>query len=267
MDLLESLYQQYANRISSIYQHLPVIRELTSEVDHITEFSSNVDEGAAIAVLVAEPKTFISYRPKGLETKSLLQLTDTAWITYKEEPSREIAETEFLIIDTFHTYQQLKRELETHHIKVSKYIAIAGTATFGNVGQDGSHPGMRQAIADFIDSEFQWSICHENHSNNGFTILEREDYDTSVDRIYSMAHFDIPDIRWVERFPVGMTHPDKELTQKEIEWQAERLNRALRYGKIIGVERNFTNIQVDNKTVLTSYLVYHIGYKSRPPGK
>ena len=98
-------------------------------------------------------------------------------------------------------------------------------------------------------------------------VLEKDEIDPSIDRIYTIAHFDLPDIRWVERFTVGSTHPDRELTQEEVEWQMRKVNAALRYGKITGLERNLVTIELGSKTVTTSYLIYHIGFKSRPPGK
>ena len=87
------------------------------------------------------------------------------------------------------------------------------------------------------------------------------------DRIYTMTDFDVPDIKWVERFVVGMTHPDRFLTNKEIDQQMEGVNRALRYGKIISVEQNFTILTCGKKDILTQYTVYHVGFKQRPQGK
>ena len=49
--------------------------------------------------------------------------------------------------------------------------------------------------------------------------------------------------------------------------QTDALNRALRYGIVIGVERNFTTIKIDDKEILSGYLVYHVGFRNRPLGK
>lgn len=86
-------------------------------------------------------------------------------------------------------------------------------------------------------------------------------------RIYTMSEFDVPDIKWVERFVVGISTPDRFLTQKEIEQQMEKVNRALRYGKIVSVEQNFTIFTCGKKDIVTQYTVYHVGFKQRPPGK
>ena len=108
--------------------------------------------------------------------------------------------------------------------------------------------------------------------NNGVTVLEREPQDgPDFERMYSMVTYDIPDVRYIERYKIGMVHPSKDLTGEEIEHmaknQTDALNRALRYGIVIGVERNFTTIKIDDKEILSGYLVYHVGFRNRPLGK
>ena len=87
------------------------------------------------------------------------------------------------------------------------------------------------------------------------------------EKIYTMTSFDIPDIKWVERFIVGISNPDRFLTQAEIDLQMEDVNSALRYGKLVSVEQNFTLMKLGNKDIVTQYTVYHIGFKQRPSGK
>ena len=86
-------------------------------------------------------------------------------------------------------------------------------------------------------------------------------------KIFTMTSFDVPDIKWVERFIVGISTPDRYLTQSEIDKQMDTVNRALRYGKIISVEQNFTILSHGKKDILTQYTVYHVGFKRRPPGQ
>lgn len=86
-------------------------------------------------------------------------------------------------------------------------------------------------------------------------------------KTYTMVNFDVPDIKWVERFIVGISNPDKFLTQVEIDRQMEAVNRALRYGRIVGIEQNFTIMTSGKKDMITQYTVYHVGFKQRPPGK
>ena len=88
-----------------------------------------------------------------------------------------------------------------------------------------------------------------------------------LDRIYTMTTFEVPDIKWVERFVVGISHPDHWLSQGEISKQLEVVNRALRYGRIISIEQNITTLSHGKKDIITQYTVYHVGFKQRPPGK
>lgn len=81
---------------------------------------------------------------------------------------------------------------------------------------------------------------------------------------------DVPQkVKWVERYTVGITHPSKFLTQDEIDQQMSRVNDALRFGDLIAVEQNFTVLKdpATNGEILTQYIVYHIGFRYRPPGK
>jgi len=86
-------------------------------------------------------------------------------------------------------------------------------------------------------------------------------------RIYTMAKFNVPDIKWVERYLVGISTLDRPLKQNEIEAQMSLVNRALRYGIIVSVEQNFIILTCGEKDTLTQYTVYHVGFKQRPAGK
>ncbi len=87
-----------------------------------------------------------------------------------------------------------------------------------------------------------------------------------IKKIYTMSNFNVPDVKWVERYIVGISSPDKFLTQEEISKQLDIVNKALRYGIIIGVEQNFTILNHEGKDILTQYMVYHVGFKQRPAG-
>jgi len=82
-----------------------------------------------------------------------------------------------------------------------------------------------------------------------------------------MKTFEVPDIKWVERFVVGTTHPEKMLTQKEIGKQLNDVNCALRYGKLVSIEQNITTLSSGGKDIITQYTVYHVGFRHRPAGK
>ena len=84
----------------------------------------------------------------------------------------EIEPTDLLFIDSYHTYEQLNRELELHSNKVRQFLAFHNTEAFGNIGEDGSRPGLQQAIDEFIDSS-EWELFAEFKNNNGLTVLSK----------------------------------------------------------------------------------------------
>ena len=100
----------------------------------------------------------------------------------------EIENTDLLFIDTLHTYNQLIKELELHSIKVSKYIILHDTVTFGNTdeiiydessnlikNQTVTKTGLKTAALDFLNSEIgkDWLIFEEYFNNNGLLIMKK----------------------------------------------------------------------------------------------
>jgi len=78
-----------------------------------------------------------------------------------------------LFIDTLHTYAQLKAELARHAAGVRFYIALHDTETFGARGEDGTEPGLRAAIDEFLTAHPEWEIVHDVANCNGLVVLER----------------------------------------------------------------------------------------------
>ena len=109
---------------------------------------------------------------------------------------------------------------------------------------------------EFVKENLEWSIYYKDKASSGLIIIEREPLSGSdFDKIYSMVSFDIPEVKWVERHIIGLSHPKKNWTGVEAEAmavrQTNRLNKALRYGMIMGVERNFIEIHIDGKDILS----------------
>ena len=84
----------------------------------------------------------------------------------------EIEPTDLLFIDSFHTYSQLRRELELHHDKVLGCIILHDTETFGEIGEDGGL-GLNYAITEFLEQDKSWHIMHHYFNNNGLTVLRK----------------------------------------------------------------------------------------------
>lgn len=187
---LEAMFLEARNRASDINEHLDLLRELASECEHVTELGMRGANGSTLAFLAAQPKKFVSWdiNPASVLSRQVCDILNhmipdnenrTLW-----EPrvgdSREILiePTDLLFIDTYHTAQQLKAELERHADpvtgKVRRYLVFHDTVTFGTKGEDGSEPGLRAAIRWFQRNHAfpLWKLIHDRQNNNGLAVLE-----------------------------------------------------------------------------------------------
>ena len=172
--MLNKLYIDYFTTPSDINEHLPKLKEFGEQVNHITEFGVRTGV-STVGLLASQPKKLISYdiNPFGdyHKLKELQGSTEFIFIQ-KSSLEVEIEQTDFLFIDTLHTYKQLIQELTLHHSKVNKWIGLHDTHTFGEHGE-GSNLGLNYAVDEFLSKNKEWSIVYETKKNNGLTILEK----------------------------------------------------------------------------------------------
>jgi hypothetical protein len=199
---LKKLYDDACQSFSDIYMHLPILYEYAKKCDHVTEMGAR-GGNSTCAFLYSNPKKFVSYdyqyeNPEPHlehDVKKLISIFESA----KEQGinceyigadvlSIEIEDTDFLFIDTWHCYEQLKRELQLHAGKVKKYIAFHDTYTYGQKGEgyphlDPNHPqkdnfdgtgGIRLSIDEFLQSNSNWEIEYETEQNNGLIIISNK---------------------------------------------------------------------------------------------
>ena len=177
---LQEIYNNYCQKPSDINEHLPTLLKLASNYDHVTEFGSRFGRSTS-ALLMGKPKKMISYDNSILselsELKSLAPDTDYTFIK-ANVLEIEIEETDFLFIDTWHAYKQLKAELEIHSSKVRHKIALHDTEAFkfkGDTCKGTRDPegGLWPAIEEFVAAN-PWKIERHFKTNNGLTILTRD---------------------------------------------------------------------------------------------
>lgn len=200
---LQEIYEDACNcEVSDIYMHLPVLYEYAKKCDHVTEMGARSGNSTS-AFLYANPKKFVSYdyqyeNPEphlAREVNALIKVFEKA----KEQGVNceyigadvltvDIEETDLLFIDTWHCYDQLKKELELHAGKVRKYIVFHDTFTFGERGEgyphlDPNHPqkdnldgtgGIRPAIDEFLGENENWKIEYETEENNGLIVIAKD---------------------------------------------------------------------------------------------
>ena len=183
---LEAHYKKICETPSDINEHLPYLRQLSTGLSEC-EFGCRL--GSSTVALALDSKSFHSYDidPRAVKyVRALLQ-------GLISNPDREVNVTEqntlsarfklpwcdLLFIDSLHTYKQLSAELAKHHHEVGKYIAFHDTVTFGEKSEDGTTPGLRQAIQEFMDSaktyrnEPAWKVLVDRQMNNGLMVIER----------------------------------------------------------------------------------------------
>jgi len=79
--------------------------------------------------------------------------------------------------------------------------------------------------------------------------------------------FDVTDIGFVKRIVVGSTDPEKLASDEAVQAEADLLNRCLTEtprGRIIGIEKNFTLLNIGEHQVVLQALVYHVGFARKP---
>ena len=172
MNDLEILYKRFLNRARDIREHLPTLKRLGEEVDHITKFG--VRKGASTSAwLMARPKVLRCYDVESnvsfrLEAYKQFAKDNGIDFTFTVANDLEIVIelTELLFIDTSHQYKHTVRELELHGGKVSKYIVFHDT-----MNRYGRH--VVPAIGNFLHETRSWLIKEHYSNNNGLTVLER----------------------------------------------------------------------------------------------
>jgi len=190
--LLEKHFQTLVNTPSDINEHLPVLRKYAEECNHVTEMGVRWVV-STYAFLAAQPKRLVSIDMQHPSTWNAtlnkvesyakdISCNYTFWLTNNLEI--EIEETDLLFIDTWHSYKQLKAELNLHASKVKKYIILHDTVLFGEVDELISYDafgwvnefekkGLLPALNEFLEENKEWELHKVLTNNNGLTILKR----------------------------------------------------------------------------------------------
>jgi hypothetical protein len=187
MNEILNKYNYLCSVPSDINEHLPVIKKYAEECEHITEMGVRYVV-STWALLAGKPKKIFCYDIlTGLDmdvfNKNLNELSNKAkdinvnfLFSQADVLNIEIEETDLLLIDTYHEYNQIKQELKLHGNKVKKYLIFHDTTTFGEFGETFKVPntiGIWPAIEEFMLENKEWRIEERLTNNNGLTILKR----------------------------------------------------------------------------------------------
>jgi len=202
-DEIERQYYLKCKAPSDIFEHLPTLYKYARESSQIAEFGvrSVVSTWAFLRALrdtnAPNKKLLCVDLEKSDNINAALAAAKNANITLEFIEANDLAVdlkdgVDFLFIDTWHVYPQLKRELETHSSKVRKYIAMHDTEIDGEKGESvrlgwdikaqssfsgyseaDIRTGLKKAITEFLESHHEWRVREAFTNNNGLTILER----------------------------------------------------------------------------------------------
>jgi len=173
---VENEYKICLNSPTDINEHLPILREYASKVNHITELGTRFGN-STIAFMSVRPKKFITYdvcHNEKIDYLIRVALDNNLNFHFKLENPQEIEETDLLFIDTDHHVDQCSKELKLHADKVKKYLIFHDVVSFWEKGQGYlSGGGLKYAIEPFMASHPEWKQVYRAENNNGLLILER----------------------------------------------------------------------------------------------
>jgi hypothetical protein len=187
---IEALYVEHCASGSAMAAHLPRLRELATDCDLAVEFG--VKRGASTTALLLGAQRVLSYDILATpQAKALERLAGDGW-TYRLADSRtaKIPSCDLLLVDSLHTYAQVKAELDAHADTVQRYLIFHDTITFGSIGADGetgrhlwtytpghsvptSALGIRPAIDELMMRDPTWRILSHATLSHGLLVLAR----------------------------------------------------------------------------------------------
>jgi len=171
----EKEYQDACAKDTDIHEHLPVLSELTSQCQHVTELG--VGWAQSTRAFLRHDITLHSYEFNPLPgIREFFQEAANSGrrVTLHVDDTRKVVieETDLMLVDSLHIYEQVQEELRLHADKVKKYLLFHDTTTFADQGEFGGK-GIWPAIQEFIDSHPEWQLVERRTNNNGLTILKR----------------------------------------------------------------------------------------------
>lgn len=173
---LEELYREALETESDINEHVPKLRELSSQCDHVTEFGMRFGV-STVAILAGQPKRFTTYDLDQREDiiSRLSKARGNCEFSFVRADVLQIPPievTDMLFIDTIHNSKQLFAELELHADRVRKLIVLHDTQVYGRHGENGGE-GLLLGLERWMDQNPCWKISYKVEFNNGLTVVSR----------------------------------------------------------------------------------------------
>ena len=211
---ISSGYNHFASTPGNMNEHFPMLSKYAEECSHVTELGSGeltscwaLLNGLKHSRLSSKKELVcVDIAPANENFDKVAMLAQEGGIKMKfvrgNSLDVKLRKTDMLLIDTFHAYPQLKKELARHESSVEKYIVVLNTVVDGELSElvrmfylydidqicgdmRCTHAdickGLRPAIDEFIsDSGRGWEIVEDCANNNGMIVMRRSKMDTKM---------------------------------------------------------------------------------------
>lgn len=188
---LTDFYEAKKATPSSSNEHMDTLRKYAVRCEHVTEFG--VSQGySTVAFLTACPAELHSYditrQPEidGIEAWAN-QTCKTKFVFHQQSSlEADFESTDLLLVDSLHTYDQVRQELALHGHKVRKYLIFHDTIFWAykneiDSGGEADHAfysrrhkqGIGPAIEEYMTAHPEWQIIEHHYHQSGLTVYAR----------------------------------------------------------------------------------------------
>ena len=158
--------------------HMAALKHYSSQCSSVVEFGV-YDCTSTWALLAGRPAKLTSYdiarRDEVAEVEQAAKNSATEFkFVLASTLETEIEPADLLFIDSEHTYDHLKKELELHAGKIKKFILFHDTTEFGHKDASTySGKGLQPAIDEFMAACPEWHVREVFTHCHGLTVLEK----------------------------------------------------------------------------------------------
>lgn len=177
---LKGLYELAAKRKSDINEHVPTLRRLAVNCEHVVEFGTR-DAVSTTALAASGARHVLSVDVSPTESANhLMRVAPNVKQIIHDTLTLDRVDCDGLFIDTLHTSDQVFGELSRHSPGVRKWLALHDTEAPWGYSDDrrSDQPdggGVRAGITRWKATEEgrRWNLTHDYRNNHGLAVFQR----------------------------------------------------------------------------------------------